>query len=583
MRVPTLQQQGVQSVNPYNSTEPLLTEANQSTARTIESIAGAVNSAGTVIGAGVEQRRKEEEAALAKAAAAQKQAQEVQIADGLVNVQRKVGDRESKFLGLQGLDAVRDSGPALDDVDKAVQDEGERYTDPQQKALFDVKAKAAILATRKSIEGHTTREYAAGVKDTFNNLRTTAIANAGSIDLSPEEMKTALAPVDQAADEFMPAEQAKAAKLELRADVSDATIQRHLDTGKLDQAAAQLELDRGLLGAKRAANLDKAIDEKKKAATKDAEAFSATAFVARTAADARNQYGFLEEGDENKLRDEVGKLTPEKQKVMDPLLERAINTEGERRVATVKSWTNEAKTKRLQGGTQAIGAELMDRLEKYNPDYVASIREDDQKHWDRLEAKRAGGAKAKAADKAQAALNKLALTRMQALPYAKQATFEDDVGFDALGLDEQGKANLAKQQQLARNLNDKGFDRAKEALDNDVAAAATAKALKGELPGTQFEIKADANDELQNFLQKNQRAPDAAERAKIVSDVTLKQKTKPRFLDSLRGPGEEFPFQAKKRAGAAGTAITSYAYSPDKKQRRPRYSDGTLGPIEQVQ
>ena len=158
---------------------------------------------------------------------------------------------------------------------------------------------------------------------------------------------------------------------------------------------------------------------------------------------------------------------------------------------------------------------------------------------------------AKAADKAQAAANKLALTRMQALPFAQQATFEQEIGFEGMGLDEQGVANLQKQQQLARNLNEKGFSAAKEALDNDIEKIATDKKLKGEDPGTQLELRSDAAGELQLFLQQHQRAPDAGERAKILSAVALKQATRPRVLDSLRGPGQEFPFQRKQREGAS--------------------------------
>lgn len=558
MRVPVQQQTEVQASNPYGDTSPNLQQPNMGLAQALGSIGKDVNQVGQAAGGMMAEQAREDKAAQRKALAdaeeAKKKAEGLLIADGLVDLQRKVGDDESKFLGKQGLDAVRASGPTLDAFDKHLEDVAARYTDPLQQSEFKVRGKQALLAARRSVETHTTRENAAGTKDTFNNLRSAAIRNAGSIDLSPSEMGAAMAPVDQAADEFLPPELAKAAKVELRADMADATIQRHLDAGRVDQAAKQLELDRGTLGTKRAKNLDAAIDEQRKANTKASEAFSAQAFVARQMGELHNQHGFLDVGDENQARAAVAELTPEKQQVMEPVLERAINVEGERRATTIKAWTQEAKTQRLHGGTAAIDPKLMGRLEQYNPDYVESIREDDQKRTDRLTAKRAGGAKASAADREQARINKLALTRMQGLPYSKQATYEDDVGFDALGLDEQGKANLAKQQQLARNFNDKGFDRAKESLDNDIERIATEKRLKGEAPGSQFEIKADANDELQLFLQKNARLPDATERAKIVSDATLKQATKPRLLDSIRGKGLEFPFQAKKREGAGADA-----------------------------
>ena len=454
------------------------------------------------------------------------------------------------FLDTRGNEAYEKASDTTTRLQKYYDSLLAAAPNEETKAHLGKRLDALKASVRQQIAVHEGRQLQVAEQASTKALLDTTLRTAGNLYNDDEKLKPfvddALASLQRSS---LP-EEFDAKKTAYLAQVSKVMIAKYVAAGDLEGAEQRLKTDEQVLGDE-APKVMELIATKKAAAEKKATELSAEAIASRTADKARNMYGFLEADDENKLRDAVDGVYPEKQEEMRAVVERRINAEAERRKTTIASWTREAKSLRLDGGTAAIYPELREKLKKYNPDYLESVKEDDRRRWEHNQARKVSGAAAKAADKAQAAANKLALTRMQALPFAQQATFEQEIGFEGMGLDEQGVANLQKQQQLARNLNEKGFSAAKEALDNDIEKIATDKKLKGEDPGTQLELRSDAAGELQLFLQQHQRAPDAGERAKILSAVALKQATRPRVLDSLRGPGQEFPFQRKQREGAS--------------------------------
>jgi len=367
MRVPVLTQQNVAAANPFGATSPMLTEADQSTSRSLQSAARIADTAGVVIGAGIEQRRLEQEKALADAEREKKRASELLIADGLVDLQRKVGDDEAKFLGRKGLDALRASGSTLDAFDRYVEEGAQRYTDPTQQLEFKVRAKQALLAARRSVETHTTREYAAGTANTLANLHDAAVRNAGSVDLSPDEMSLAMAPVDQAADEFLPPEQATAAKRELRADMAEAVIRRHLEVGRVDQAKAQLEADRGLFAQKRAEQLSAAVARAGAGAEQDRLAGEISKLVDTTAEAVRSPDGYVTEEELRKAVRPEGYEGRQRDMVEAELRQRA-QVERAKFKAEGDQHRDNVNRSDLPGNKRAGESELW--LEKYDPDFL---------------------------------------------------------------------------------------------------------------------------------------------------------------------------------------------------------------------
>jgi hypothetical protein len=426
MRVPVLKQQSVAARNPFGDTSPNLQQANLGTAQALGAVAQDVGQLGQSIGNVMEQQAREERQASAKALhdaeVAKRRAEELQVADGLVDLQRRVGDDESKFLGRKGLDAVRASGGTLDAFDKYVEEGAKRYTDPTQKLEFQVRAKQALLAARRSVESHTTREYAAGTATTFANLRDAAVRNAGSVDLSPAEMASALAPVDQAADEFFPAELAKTAKTELRADMAEAVIQRHLEAGNIEKAKAQLEADRSLFAPKRATQLGAAIDRANAGAEKDRVAGEVAKLVDTSAEAVRTPDGYVTEealrkavpveGYEGQQRDQVEAEIRQRLQ-----LERAkLKADGDKHRDNV----NRADLQGVRAGESEVW------LEKYDPDFLLARQARKRAEFRAWKASQ-GDAKGKAAEaRLQKAVDQEFLNRLNAELINDPSTKPDD-------------------------------------------------------------------------------------------------------------------------------------------------------------
>lgn len=472
------------------------------------------------------------------------------------------GKHVAGYFDSRGHEAYEKAGDFTSALKKRYDELLALATSDTQRQALSKKLDSLKASVQLQVANHEGAQLRVAEQAASTALQDTTLRTAANLYDKPDALQPFLADALSSIKRTSLPEEYDAKSAEFLSKVSKARISKYVAAGNLDGAEQQLLADTKVLGDD-APKIQELLEVKKKAAAKDAAELTSQAIMDRTVRTLANPYGFLAEPDMNKLRDEASARFPEDKEKAKATAEQWIHIEREKKKAVVGSWINEARILRRKGGTRALPAELVARIEKYGEDqgqdFLERIAEDDRRAFERYEAKHNGKAAAAAADKKQAAINELALTRMQALPYAKQAAYEEEVGFDGLGLDDQGKANLAKQQQVARNLNEKGFDRAKEALDNDIERAATEKRLRGEDPGTQFELKADAAEDLQNFLLQKGRPPDAAERTKIVSDATLKQKTKPRILDSLRGPGEEFRFQQKKREGVPTSAPTKLA------------------------
>ena len=415
MRVPVLTQQSVAPANPFGDTSPNLQRTNLGTAQALGSVAQEVGQLGAAAGNVMEQQAREERQASAKALhdaeQAKKRAEELQIADGLVDLQRRVGDDEAKFLGRKGLDALRASGPTLDALDKYVEEGSQRFTDPLQKLEFQVRAKQALLTARRSIESHTTREYASGTATTYANLRDAAVRNAGSVDLSPDEMASALAPVDQAADEFMPPELAKQAKAELRADVAEAVIQRHLEAGNVDKAREQLKLDRALFPQKRAQQLAAAVERAGAGAEKDRLAGQLSKLVDGSAEAVRSDDGYVTEEDLRKAVNVEGYEGQQRDAVEAEVAQR-VRIEKARLKADIEKHRDNVSRSDLPGRAKAGESELF--LEKYDPDFLLARQARKRAEFRAWKASQ-GDAKGKAAEaKLQKAVDTEFLNRLGA-------------------------------------------------------------------------------------------------------------------------------------------------------------------------
>lgn len=593
MRVPAQTGATVQTSNPFGSTQPFLQQANQGTAQTLGEVAQDLKTTGQAIGGALAEQEKadaeQRKAALAAAEAEKKRARELMIADGLVDVQRRANDDEVKFRSQQGLNALKASGPALDKLDKHIEDVGARFTDPLLRAEFDVRAKQAILGSRKSMEEHTSKEYASGIKQTYANLHDQAVRTAGSVELSPEEMSLTLAPVDQGADEFMSPEEAKAAKLELRGDVSAAMIERRANTGKIAEAEEQLKLDRALLGDKRVARLQETIDSKKKEQTGKQVAVAVNA-VADEVRDENNIVMPTE------FKSKLPKMSAD-----DPRRE-AYEAAIEKQQAIEKKRMDELVDFEVNNASVAIddGVPIPDktvkRLRKYDNEKLRGLLDKEEARKRAARTEREGSARdRREAQKAQADINAEAEERFAAElirnPNANHRDFIIKFTRDVsaregrpVTVSPKFEAKLERDSEDAKRDDGSDKSKAKAKFAGDIESkidglTVTKKGGKADYELTK-EWSGYAAHVYEEQVRQNGGKPLTAEQEKAIGAQIIDKAVNGKKTVQKPPPQPAGPVYQPNQLGQK--KVKSYGYSADRKTRIPRYEDDSLGDPEPV-
>lgn len=595
MRVPTVGAATVQNSNPYGDTRPNLVQPDYSVAQTIAEVGKDVAGAGQALGGLIASEEKEsaakQKAALEAAEAEKKRARELTIADGVVDVQRRANDDEVKFRSQQGLGALKASGPALDGLDKHIDQVGQRFTDPLLRAEFGVRAKQAILGSRKSIEEHTSKQYAEGIKQTYGNLRDSALRTAATVELSPDEMKSVLAPVDQGADEFMSAEDAKKAKLELRGDVSEAVITRRIAEGQVDEAESQLQLDRPLLGEKREKALKSQIESKRK----DLTSKSVAVQVNELADGVRDENNIVTG---QALSDALPKVAEDdpRREAFETAIEKQRVIEDKRLKELLEVEKNNASNAINDG--VAIPDKTLQRLKKYDREALEGLlaKAEARKHA-RAVDRRGNRQEINDALRRQAEINGEAEERFAARlkqdPNANHKDFIIEFTRDVSA--REGRPVTVTPRFEAKLENDAATERQKQNTAEGRNESKFSSDVEKSIDGMTILKKGGKPDEAltrswggyaalryQSAVQSNGGKPLTAEQsdklsASIISEAVADSNKKGKVTAKpppVLGPAYEPAFIKK--------TIRSYGYSVDGKKRIPRYTDGSLGPAEEV-
>lgn len=404
MRVPTVEQQSVLPSNPYSNTSPHLMQSGPGLKNEIAKLGQQAGDAAQAVGGAVSREIAQDDAlakaqskqVIADAEAAQKRARAALQAEALVELQRKADDDTAALFGREGFDAMRESGPTKDKLDKHLTEIGERFVDPQDRLDFENLGNAALLSRRKSIEEYTTKQNLAGTKATLEGMRSEAVRGASSVDLSPEEMKAALGPVDATYDRILPPEAAAAAKTELRADMSEAMIQRRIQSGDIEGATTIMAGDSSILGPRRMASLQLKVD----AAKKDLTAKGVAIEVNALADGARDEYGITTG---KALRNAMPKLAEddERREALEVALEKQSTLEDKRLRELLEVARNDADKADLNG--TAVPAEAQAILEKYDAKYLRGLRDDRRARAKSARIERDGTARDKAEARRQQA------------------------------------------------------------------------------------------------------------------------------------------------------------------------------------
>ena len=498
------------------------------------------------------------------------------------------------YLSTKGNEAHAASGQFTTDLQKKYDDLLASAKNDEQRAALTKRLLALKQTVRETVAGHESKQLQVAATAASEALQDSTVRMAGEMYNQPDKLKPfVLEGLESIQRNTLPEEYEEKAN-QFLGRVAVARIETFIARGDFEGASHQVQVDARALGAKQVENYESAIKAKKEAAETKAAQLKGEATAQVEADKLRNEHGFLDEGRENALRAAINKLPPNERIHARGVIEDNIRFEQQIRKAKIDEWTGEAETQVNNGakvgryGLRTIDPELVKKLEKYNQPFIAKVLHDERVANDRYERKRlnksadiAARRAAAQAEKEQKRANELALTKMKSLPWEEQAEFEKKHGFAGMELDEIGVAKMQEQQRKAINLVKAGHGKAKEDLDNALDGYLKGKEFspdKGD-PAKKFRIKADASEELEKFIERENRVPSAPEREKLISDAYLRDKTRPReFFGFELSPGPERRYEKRERE-AKNAPVGTRRVDP-KGVLREKNAQGLWVPVE---
>lgn len=234
------------------------------------------------------------------------------------------------------------------------------------------------------------------------------------------------------------------------------------------------------------------------------------------------------------------------------------------------------------GGWAGIPAALKVDLNNRNPELYDKLQTEAQRKW---KAAQGSGAEQR---REQAAINKEALNDFMSLPTADRAKQDMDLFLaDHPGVDAVGRSALGPKQRGAVEVLTKAgaekegeFVRQAAALRPAIPIKKKGDAQKDAAAAREW--KARATSAYQAFVLKHGEAPTDEDAAKLSTALVLfgpgsgsNQPEPDAYAAAIAPP-------AKTSVKSPPKAVVKWKVSPDKKQRAPVYSDGTVGAIEEV-
>lgn len=236
-----------------------------------------------------------------------------------------------------------------------------------------------------------------------NSLQQSTIRTAATLYNDDEKVKPFIDDALASIKRVSLPEEYESKKTDFLSKVSKAMIGKYVAAGDLEGAQKRLTTDSNVLGDD-AAPLQEIITRKVKAAEKDAAEIASQTIMGEVAVKARNTFGFIEEKDENKLRDAADARYPKDREEAKKVAETWINDEGQRRQAIVKNWRQQAQSLRVGGMKfRNMPTEMKDNLTKYDPDYVLSVQAHELAEARHFKVERDGTARERAEAKAKQA------------------------------------------------------------------------------------------------------------------------------------------------------------------------------------
>lgn len=461
------------------------------------------------------------------------------------------------WLDTKGNEAHATSGQLTEDLQKKYDDLLSTAGNDTQRAMLTKRLLGLKQVVRETVAKHESTQLEVAEKAASAGLQDSTVRMSSAMYNSPDELKPFVLESLASIKRTVLPEEYETKANEFLGKVAAARIDTFIANNDFDGAAHQVQLDSNALGSTATKNYSAHIKSLKDAAEKKASELTGEAIASREADKLRNPDGFLDEGKEAELMKAALALPPEQRGVVRNVIQDNIRFEVDLRKTKIAEWTNTAETmvndgaKRGVYGLRTIEPAVRAKLEKYNQPFIARVIRDEQTMVDRWQRKKLNRSEELKVEREQKKNNELELTKMRSLSWEDQAEFEKKQGLVGRGLDELGVAKLQEQQRKAINWVKAGFGKAKESLDNELDQDTRYKEFNPDKGGSiekRYDVKSDAAQGLEDFIETNKRAPDATERRKIIGEAIIKAATKPRtFLGYELTPGLERPYEKKAR------------------------------------
>lgn len=575
-----------------------------SSAPNLLSGSSALGTAVQQVGGAIEQQAGKVEAKFQKEA---REAEAVIGADADLELDSRLEAVKAETFKLKGLSASEGRAKAVELAAKSRADVAATIKSEAERNRFLTRSATAVMAARRQIEHYVGSEYDAHRQGVVKATEESAIAKAQSGVLDPAEFSLIETNAIRTIRETQRSEEEGTQRIaDFQSRTAAGYTQGLLAQGRVSDAVQYVEKSRATLGA-RYPEAKALVDRANAGAEKDRLAGEVATLVDTSAEAVRTPDGYVTEEELRKAVPVEGYEGRQRDQVEAELRQR-IQLERDRFKSDNNKHRDNVNRSDLPGNPRAGDSEVW--LEKYDPDFLLARQARKQAQYERWLARQNGTpAQRSAAAKQQADDDKTFRYRLKRRltedPNVNPADVE--VEFIADMKKKYGRDVAISQPELERG-GAMSADAQKRATSKDSAAdkangarvekAVVAAIKRGLAKGEKVDPTA-LNDEvgrdllrLEARIEANGGKPltetqwsDFEE--EITRELTIEKPGRIYGTNTVPiGRAGQQPVYGPPAPPPKPTAtpkqVKSYVVSPDKKQRRPRYSDGTLGPLEQV-
>lgn len=519
---------------------------------------------------------------------AKREGQALTVAEASLASEDAWASQTLEFKKLKGTQASAARAQAFEAMAKVRQQTAEGIKDSDARREYLTRSAERLSQYHRQLDSHTLSEFDSAREETLKARMGQAIGAAEAGDVKGTHTLQSQVEADIRATH---PDAADALVERFRQDINLKKFEVTLRGGNVESAAAFLETD----AAKKSLgiHMQEASDMLKKAqvayeksvAKQEAEGLAGAILKSSMKPD-----GYLDHGAAEAAIDG----TPlESRAYVRTIVKEQIAADAKRWKADFDGLKNQARVALNHGKRfEDIPAPLIAKLETYagGGEYVDRLREDAETDARRARIRAKGsGADKKALAKEQSRADKLAKLRFQSMATTEQAAAELDDFLVGQGVSETGRLEIEVLQRKAKEHVDSGMASTQDAFTRQAIVEAGKAGVmphgkkKGMSQEKQAEFSSEAQAAFSQFVSEKKRAPTMAERKEILDGLLSDVVKRRDFWFDTTEKGFEASARARQTSPVAPTRkIKSWVWSPDRKQRRPRYEDNSLGPIETV-